>query len=197
VPSAAGSITSLTLHASLTLTRCTRTPILPRLPLPPPLPLPFPPQDGGDFLLGAQYSLAEAMTAPFAVRMLANFAHHRALRLLELSAALGCGRLGRWLTAVAARPSTVLTTPAHASLVQLPPYLQKAFVPFEFDAAEVGARVAEVNALYSKGAAAAAEEEAAFQQSIKSGVALAQMEREKRHAAQAEARAEAGPAAKL
>ena len=51
--------------------------------------------------------------------MLANFPAHRGVDLLEQCDALGLARARRWLVAVASRPSTVQTTPARQSLVQL------------------------------------------------------------------------------
>jgi glutathione S-transferase len=73
----------------------------------------------GDFFLGAQYSLAEALTAPFVVRMLANLPHHRGIDVLHICDKMEMPRLKRWLLAVQARPSTVTTTPSHESLVRL------------------------------------------------------------------------------
>jgi glutathione S-transferase len=104
---------------------------------------------GGDghFFFGAQYSLAEALTAPFVVRMQAQLATHRGLDIgggnaggkgegaaaatsaLPLCAALQLPRLQRWWAAVHARPSTVRTTPAPASLRTLAPYVRPTFYP--------------------------------------------------------------------
>ena len=39
-------------------------------------------EEGGSFLFGGAYTLAEALTTPFVVRMEANFGHHRGVDLL-------------------------------------------------------------------------------------------------------------------
>ena len=81
-------------------------------------------EEGGNFLLGARYTLAEALTAPFVIRMCANFPHHRGVDVLESCERAGCGRTARGMRAVMARPSSIASTPAHNSLVMLAPYMQ-------------------------------------------------------------------------
>ena len=59
------------------------------------------------YFLGDNYSLAEALTAPFVVRMLANFPVHRGVDLLEHCDMMNMPRLKRWLVAVRDRESTI------------------------------------------------------------------------------------------
>lgn len=99
----------------------------------------------GDFVLGQRYSLAEVMTAPFVVRMLASLRGHRGVDVLALADELCLPRLGRWLQAVQHRPSTTATTPAPNSLAVIAPYLEPFFVGeiAAEDKAAVVARVVE------------------------------------------------------
>ena len=87
--------------------------------------------EGAGYLLGDNYSLAEAMTAPFVVRMLANFPEWRGVDLLEHCEVMGLDRLKKWFQAVSMRESTIQTTPAHESLVQLAPYVRKGFFEYK------------------------------------------------------------------
>ena len=51
-------------------------------------------EEGGSFLFGGAYTLAEALTAPFVVRMEANFGHHRGVDLLAQCERGGFSRAG-------------------------------------------------------------------------------------------------------
>lgn len=82
---------------------------------------------GGDYLLGDFFSLAEVMTAPFVVRMLASFEANRGVDVLALTGEMQLPKLGKWLRAVRDRPSTVATTPAVNSMVVIAPYLEPFF----------------------------------------------------------------------
>lgn len=84
-------------------------------------------EDGGSYLFGEEYTLAEALTAPFVIRMVANFPHHRGVDVLECCERAGFHRTARWMQAVLERPSSVASSPAHNSLVTLAPYMQPFF----------------------------------------------------------------------
>lgn len=84
-------------------------------------------EEGGSFLFGGNYTLAEALTAPFVIRQVANFPVHRGVDVIESAERAGFDRCARWMKAVLERPSSVNTTPAHNSLVMLAPYMQPFF----------------------------------------------------------------------
>merc|ERR1711998_537636 len=79
------------------------------------------------YFLGAQYSLAETLTAPFVVRLLPNLRQHRGIDLLSCAGKLGLQAIQPWLQSVCTRPSTVASMPAENSLLALAPYLQPFF----------------------------------------------------------------------
>ena len=128
----------------------------------------------GDYFLGEQFSLAEAMTAPFVVRMLANLPHHRGLGLLEICDKMELPRLKSWLLAVQARPSLVKTTPARDSLIQLAPYVRKGFCDYKLTDAVLDSIIASVD--FNE------DVEGSFKATLKEGNAMAAEAKKKRHA---------------
>lgn len=74
--------------------------------------LPARSEDGADdcFLLGAQFSLAEAVAAPWVERMLLMLPYWRGIDTLELCARHGLPKTTAWMRAVAARPSVKKTS---------------------------------------------------------------------------------------
>lgn len=137
----------------------------------------------GNFFFGDQYTVAEALTAPFVARQSVLFKEHRGIDVLDTCANLGLEHLRRWWGAVLARPSTILTTPSEDSLKQLAPYVRPVFVPVKFSPQEQ----AETNQsmLNQWSGNSAADEEANFQALIKKGN---QMNRDARAAAKAAAK---------
>jgi glutathione S-transferase len=81
-------------------------------------------EDGGPFFIGYNFTLAECLTAPFVVRMLANLPFHRSIDIFEDCRSLNLMKLFVWLEAVRDRESLALTSPSIASLSEPP----KAFV---------------------------------------------------------------------
>lgn len=76
-------------------------------------------EEGGPFLLGGQFSLAEMATAPFALRFLVVLPGLRpAIDPLELMRERGLSRLMAWMEAVRARPSCTASLPPPANLVE-------------------------------------------------------------------------------
>lgn len=67
-------------------------------------------KDGGDFLLGADFSVAECMTAPFVVRSIGWLKEIRGVDVVKLCEDLGHARLTRWMKAVLSRPSVLQTS---------------------------------------------------------------------------------------
>lgn len=119
----------------------------------------------GPFVLGERFSLAETLTAPFVVRQLLNFKHHRGVDVLLLADMLGATAARGWMEAVCARPSVVHTLPAENSLLALAPYLQ----PFhEYHVPAVTQAAAVARAL-SECSAAASAAEAEFASLLASG----------------------------
>jgi glutathione S-transferase len=84
-------------------------------------------EQGGSFLFGGSYTLAESLTAPFVIRMCANFPHHRGVDVIESCERAGFTRAAHWMQAVLERPSSINSTPALNSLVMLAPYMQPFF----------------------------------------------------------------------
>jgi len=78
-----------------------------------------PASNQGPFFLGQQYSLAECLTAPFVVRILAQLQHNRGVDILSACDQLGYPELRVWMEATRDRSSTVATSPAVASLIQV------------------------------------------------------------------------------
>jgi len=66
-------------------------------------------EEGGDFLLGADFSMAEVMCGPMVMR-LSLFESTRGVNAIALLEELGLLRLARWIRAVQSRPSIVQTT---------------------------------------------------------------------------------------
>merc|ERR1712083_1146206 len=84
-------------------------------------------EEGGPFLLGPDFSLAECLTASFAVRALVNFGFHRGTDVETACERLELARVLRWFRTVRDRPSVAATTPETNSLVQIAPYLRSRF----------------------------------------------------------------------
>ena len=84
------------------------------------------------FFFGAQYTVAEALTAPFVVRMQPLFKEHRDVDLQVHMEQLGFHALARWWKAVMERPSTLLTTPNVESLKPMAPYVRPVFKAYKF-----------------------------------------------------------------
>lgn len=124
--------------------------------------------DTGPFLLGNQYTLAETLTAPFVVRMIPIFKHHRGVDVLGLCDRMGASSLRRWMEAVCERPSTQQSLPAEKSLLAVPPYVQ----PFFEYYIPASTQEAVVSASLDTTAAARAQEKA-FQQTLKEGSQIA------------------------
>mmetsp|Transcript_20125 Transcript_20125/g.25710 ORF Transcript_20125/g.25710 Transcript_20125/m.25710 type:complete len:328 (-) Transcript_20125:398-1381(-) len=85
------------------------------------------------YFLGSRYSFAECLTTPFVVRILAQINHHRGINMLETCDKLGIPELRQWIEAVRDRESTLRTTPAVQSMIQVPPYLRKVFKTYKVD----------------------------------------------------------------
>jgi len=122
----------------------------------------------GPYFFGEQYSLAETLTAPFVVRMIPIFKHHRGVDVLCLCEALGASELKRWMQAVCERPSTVQSLPAENSLLALAPYMQP-FFEYHIPQAEQQATITAAMNLH----AAAQAEEAAFKETLAEGTKMA------------------------
>jgi glutathione S-transferase len=75
--------------------------------------------EGGPFLLGKAFSLAEVATAPFVMRFAKVLPGLRpSIQPNELMAQEGLTRLSEWLDAVCARPSCTATIPDDETLTQ-------------------------------------------------------------------------------
>ncbi|KAL4443358.1 hypothetical protein ABPG75_011095 [Micractinium tetrahymenae] len=74
-------------------------------------------QQGGDFFLGATFSLAEACCTSLLQRGLAMLPHYRGVDLWQLVQEHGLSRLERWMRAALARPSAQQTKPADDVLI--------------------------------------------------------------------------------
>eukprot|EP00440_Ansanella_granifera_P022222 gb/GFBE01024141.1/.p2 GENE.gb/GFBE01024141.1/~~gb/GFBE01024141.1/.p2 ORF type:complete len:272 (-),score=62.61 gb/GFBE01024141.1/:7-822(-) len=65
-------------------------------------------EPGGDFLLGANFSMAEVIIAPFVMRF-GWWDYFRGINALKTIEELGCDRLARWVRAVQSRKSVTET----------------------------------------------------------------------------------------
>lgn len=110
------------------------------------------------FFFGTQYTVAEAMTAPFVVRMQAMFKEHRDVDLAAHCDQLGFTALSKWWKGVMERPSTLLTTPHLDGLKQMAPYVRPVFTPYKFTAEEMAAAGADKKAEWAAGGRAAMQE---------------------------------------
>ena len=68
---------------------------------------------GSDFIL-SDFSLAECLTAPFVVRMLDNFKHHRNVDLLEICDHMGLDHAKKWMIATRGRKVPMLLCKMYA-----------------------------------------------------------------------------------
>ena len=121
-------------------------------------------EEGGSFFFGGQYTLAEALTAPFVIRMSANFPVHRGVDIIENCERAGFDRCARWIQAVLARESSIASTPAHNSLVMLAPYMQPFFEGTVSEEAQTAA--------FEKLEQSAADAEAAWEAQLAEGNAI-------------------------
>lgn len=114
--------------------------------------------DSAAFFFGEQYTVAEALTAPFVVRMGPLFEEHRGVDLYAHMQELGFHSLAKWWKAVLERPSTLLTTPRMESLKPMAPYVRPVFKPYKFSREEQLDAMAAKKAEWAAGGRAAMQE---------------------------------------
>ena len=69
-------------------------------------------------MCGGEFSLAEAVAAPWVERMLLMLPYWRNLEILRLLESQGLTRTAAWMRAVAARPSVLATSAGEAEMVR-------------------------------------------------------------------------------
>eukprot|EP00928_Gymnodinium_smaydae_P084784 TRINITY_DN68052_c0_g1_i1.p1 TRINITY_DN68052_c0_g1~~TRINITY_DN68052_c0_g1_i1.p1 ORF type:complete len:229 (+),score=17.97 TRINITY_DN68052_c0_g1_i1:64-687(+) len=81
----------------------------------------------GPLYVDDQRSLAEALTAPLVVRLLANLGNHRGVDVMQVCEGIGLHRTMAWMKAVQKHHSIIATRPSEASMQAIPPYLEPFF----------------------------------------------------------------------
>lgn len=123
------------------------------------------------YFFGNSFTLAEAMTAPFVVRMLVTLKEHRGVDLMHCCAQMSLFRLSQWISAVSKRESVQKSTPAERSLAQIAPYHRAGFLNYKIPEADQQ-RLMEQAQQANAGTA-----EAAWKEELKQGNAMHAEER--------------------
>jgi glutathione S-transferase len=127
-----------------------------------------PASSDGAFFLGADFSLAECMTAPFVVRGVVMLKELRGVDVIADALTMKLDRLADWMEAVASRDSVVNTSPNADDLASIPPYLRAKW--FAYSVPEDAKSAAQARALSADSSADEKARKIAMQEGAKLSV---------------------------